>query len=314
MMPGREEWRTALASSLLSSLLNSLRIAWASLSSLFRRILGIPSSEQTAVLLPDELSDPQRSSRARVTPAPILCLMRHSKRLDANGHASIAEDAWPDRPVRPYDSPIADHELPRAAALQLRTRGFDSFDAIVSSPYRRCLQTAGILAQELGIRRLIIDNRLGEDLNAADRCWGAAGMAIGEYSYMSVEEAAQWALVDESGAGEGLVHVTWRRDAHSVLTQPDDLHARVRLLPRVCAEALRVCRGSALALLVVTHGDVINHFAPAFDWSPDVGRYRADECGWLVCHDFEPLEGYEGDTVPLEQVPRVLAAEGVSAM
>lgn len=266
------------------------------------------------MLLPDELSDPQRSSRARVTPAPILCLMRHSKRLDANGHASIAEDAWPDRPVRPYDSPIADHELPRAAALQLRTRGFDSFDAIVSSPYRRCLQTAGILAQELGIRRLIIDNRLGEDLNAADRCWGAAGMAIGEYSYMSAEEAAQWALVDESGAGEGLVHVTWRRDAHSVLTQPDDLHARVRLLPRVCAEALRVCRGSALALLVVTHGDVINGFAPAFDWSPDIGRYRAEECGWLVCHDFEPLEGYEGDTVPLELVPRVLAAEGMSAM
>jgi hypothetical protein len=139
-------------------------------------------------------------------------------------------------------------------------------------------------------------------------------MAIGEYSYMSAEEAAQWALVDESGAGEGLVHVTWRRDAHSVLTQPDDLHARVRLLPRVCAEALRVCRGSALALLVVTHGDVINGFAPAFDWSPDIGRYRAEECGWLVCHDFEPLEGYEGDTVPLEQVPRVLAAEGVSAM
>ena len=279
------------------------------------------------MLLPDELSDPQRSSRARVTPAPILCLMRHSKRLDANGHASIAEDAWPDRPIRPYDSPIADHELPRAAALQLRTRGFDSFDAIVSSPYRRCLQTAGILAQELGIRRLIIDNRLGEDLNAADRCWGAAGMAIGEYSYMSVEEAAQWALVDESGAGGGLVHVTWWRDAHPVLTQPDDVHARVRLLPRVCAEALtltllprvcaealRVCRGSALALLVVTHGDVINGFAPAFDWSPDIGRYRAEECGWLVCHDFEPLEGYEGDTVPLELLPRVLAAEGMSAM
>jgi hypothetical protein len=211
--------------------------------------------------------------------------------------------------------------------VQLRTRGFERFDAIVSSPYRRCLQTAGILAQELGIRRLIIDNRLGEDLNAADRCWGAAGMAIGESSYMSTEEAAKWALVDESGAGGGLVHVTWRRDAHQVLTQPDDVHARVRLLPRVCAEALtltllprvcaealRVCRGSTLALLVVTHGDVINHFAPAFDWSPDVGRYRADECGWLVCHDFEPLEGYEGDTVPLEQVPRVLAAEGVLAM
>ena len=92
----------ASASSLLSSLLSSLRIAWASLSRLFGRILGIPSSEQAAVLLPDEPSSPKRSSRARVTPAPILCLMRHSKRLDANGHASIAEDAWPDRPVWPY--------------------------------------------------------------------------------------------------------------------------------------------------------------------------------------------------------------------
>jgi broad specificity phosphatase PhoE len=36
--------------------------------------------------------------------------------------------------------------------------------AVVSSPYRRCLQTAAIVCRELGLGMLRVDNRLGEVL------------------------------------------------------------------------------------------------------------------------------------------------------
>ena len=44
---------------------------------------------------------------------PILALMRHSMRLDGEcDFASITDEQWHDRMSRPYDTPIADVELP----------------------------------------------------------------------------------------------------------------------------------------------------------------------------------------------------------
>ena len=49
--------------------------------------------------------------------------------------------AWEDREARPYDAPICDFELPAAQARKLS--GFE-FGRVVSSPFRRCLQTAAV--------------------------------------------------------------------------------------------------------------------------------------------------------------------------
>ena len=71
--------------------------------------------------------------------------------------------AWPDRLDRPYDPPICDVELPAEAAREILALSI-GVGAVVSSPYRRCLQTAAIVCRELGLGMLRVDNRLGEVL------------------------------------------------------------------------------------------------------------------------------------------------------
>ena len=81
-------------------------------------------------------------------------MIRHSARLD-----EVFGCTWSDRDTRPYDTPISDYDLPTRAASKLIA--YD-FQAVVSSPFRRCLQTAAIIANRLGLKVLFVDNRLGE--------------------------------------------------------------------------------------------------------------------------------------------------------
>ena len=81
-------------------------------------------------------------------------MIRHSARLD-----EVFGCTWSDRATRPYDTPISDYDLPTRAASKLIS--YD-FQAVVSSPFRRCLQTAAIVANRLGLKVLFVDNRLGE--------------------------------------------------------------------------------------------------------------------------------------------------------
>lgn len=114
----------------------------------------------------------------------LLCLFRHSRRLDTlsleRGDMEVtgrmpsqritlknvdSRDelgrVWPDWESRPYDSPICDRALLMDAVTGLFKY---RFSVIVSSPFRRCLETAGILARELNIDTVNVDNRLGEDM------------------------------------------------------------------------------------------------------------------------------------------------------
>ena len=81
-------------------------------------------------------------------------MIRHSARLD-----EVFGCTWSDHDTRPYDTPISDYDLPTRAASKLIS--YD-FQAVVSSPFRRCLQTAAIVANRLGLKVLFVDNRLGE--------------------------------------------------------------------------------------------------------------------------------------------------------
>ncbi|CAN0578515.1 unnamed protein product, partial [Ectocarpus sp. 12 AP-2014] len=56
---------------------------------------------------------------------------------------------WPDRALRPYDSPIVDTDLPARQAKALGRLGMGSQTVIICSPFRRCLQTAGVVARTL---------------------------------------------------------------------------------------------------------------------------------------------------------------------
>ena len=90
---------------------------------------------------------------------PEVCACLLDCLLDCCCETTTAQAAWHDKAVRPWDPPIVDWELPqRSAQLLQKFR----FSVIVSSPFRRCLQTAGIVARVLKIGTVYVDNRLGE--------------------------------------------------------------------------------------------------------------------------------------------------------
>ena len=101
--------------------------------------------------------------------------MRHSLRLDdtAESFAAITPAEWPDKMTRPYDSPISDHSLPVEAAQKLIKY---KVTRIVSSPFRRCIQTSALVARTLGVSRVEVDSRLGEHVDAVMRCFVKAGI------------------------------------------------------------------------------------------------------------------------------------------
>lgn len=130
-----------------------------------------------------------------------LAVMRHSARLDdaihehqrkaANALAGGGEDdvarpgmggarngdakqasgkstempPWPDRAWRPYDTPIVDFTLPALQAAALAGLGFGAETLIVCSPFRRCLQTAGVVARTLGVESVTVRLDVGERMD-----------------------------------------------------------------------------------------------------------------------------------------------------
>ena len=98
-------------------------------------------------------------------------VLRHAERLD-DLEPAVADEhvgekfAWPDRGARPYDTPISNFDKPWAAAALLKEFGFTR---VVSSPFRRCLQTAAVAAAELGIETVDVHKGIGEAMAKVKR-------------------------------------------------------------------------------------------------------------------------------------------------
>lgn len=128
------------------------------------------------------------SKRGRTQPEHPLAVMRHSARLDdaiherqrklgamaagsgsessENGEGDeLAAIPWPDRAIRPYDSPIVDTDLPARQAKELSRHGMGSETLILCSPFRRCLQTAGVVARTLGVASVTVHLEVGERMD-----------------------------------------------------------------------------------------------------------------------------------------------------
>lgn len=110
--------------------------------------------------------------KPKLQPGPRhIGVLRHAERVDvlepADAAALVGEEfAWPDQDARPYDTPISDFDHPRRAAEQLKAYGFTR---IVSSPFRRCLQTAAVVAAELGVKMVDVHKGVGEAMAQVKR-------------------------------------------------------------------------------------------------------------------------------------------------
>lgn len=105
----------------------------------------------------------QRQTQQMDGTPPFLVIMRHSARLDltSEGQIKMSEAQWTDREERPWDPPISDFNLPSNMA-EAELADLSDKLAIYSSPFRRCLQTAAVVASKLKKKCIRVHPGLGE--------------------------------------------------------------------------------------------------------------------------------------------------------
>jgi hypothetical protein len=79
----------------------------------------------------------------------------------------INKISWSDMESRPYDPPLLEYDLPLIRAKEFANEY--NITKIVSSPFRRCLQTAAIIAKHFRIPEIEINEKFGEERAAFSR-------------------------------------------------------------------------------------------------------------------------------------------------
>jgi broad specificity phosphatase PhoE len=221
--------------------------------------------------------------------------MRHSIRLDSKG-TDVDHSAWPDRNTRPWDTPISDYELPAAQALLLARFNVTH---VVTSPFRRCLQTAAAVCRALAVAddhssrtygasdtqtRITCSNELEVDLGLGEAMHAVRSIISG--SEMSSEERKKDLAMlspQDSLATVNAIHtpLSIKGLIHGA---PPNLKetlegTRDRLAHTAREIAMRYSSSDA-CVLCVTHGDLVGFAAALPD--PRVMAYCVPECSFVV--------------------------------
>ncbi|CAM9112706.1 unnamed protein product, partial [Scytosiphon promiscuus] len=290
---------------------------------------------------PDWFLDPPEgfapSKRGKAQPKYPLAVMRHSARLDdaiherqrklgamaASGRSSedVAEKGgndgskdlengddeleavpWPDRAQRPYDSPILDTDLPARQARELCRLGMNSQTLIVSSPFRRCLQTAGVVARTLGVAGVTVHLEVGERMDKVRREIAELALAHEEEcgrAFGSKQPVPCFSYLEEAdmrgalGAGVSLEQI--------VGEQPPEGESGVEAKQRFIATIAKV-REEKLCdrpVLVVAHGDTLD--AAGESLASQI-VFEADYCAWAL-FDLDTHCGYVTESYGIQMIP-----------
>lgn len=184
-----------------------------------------------------------------------------TKGLDNGAGDGLEAVLWPDRALRPYDSPIVDVDLPARQAKELSRHGMDSQTLILCSPFRRCLQTAGVVARTLGVAGVTVNLEVGERMDRVRREIAELTLALGEDSDATLDNsqpAPVFSYLEEKdmrealGAGVQLERI--------VGEQPPEEESGVEAKQRFIATIAKL-REEQLRegpVLVVAHGDTLD--------------------------------------------------------
>lgn len=183
------------------------------------------------------------------------------KGLDNGARDGLEAVLWPDRALRPYDSPIVDMDLPARQAKELSRHGMDSQTLILCSPFRRCLQTAGVVARTLGVAGVTVNLEVGERMDKVRKEIAELTLALGEDSNATLgnsQPAPVFSYLEENdmrealGAGVQLERI--------VGEQPPEEESGVEAKQRFIATIAKL-REEQLRegpVLVVAHGDTLD--------------------------------------------------------
>jgi len=211
---------------------------------------------------------------------PFFAVMRHSARLDMLGDGFEPPLPWDDKVERPWDCPIWDFELPARTAEALAPCGIT---VVYSSPFRRCLQTAGVVAASLGVRAVTVHAGVGEVMEAARSCTDEAAAAAqidsGGKAYL-LPKAACADLVRSASGGAAELAVPFF--APPDVPPWDETRAEsVQRLSGVLASLYAAHRAKGGSVVVVTHGDALAAAAEAI-CGGEVVLYEVAFCGAAV--------------------------------
>ncbi|CAN0564309.1 unnamed protein product, partial [Ectocarpus sp. 12 AP-2014] len=184
-----------------------------------------------------------------------------SKGLESGDGDKLAAVPWPDRALRPYDSPIVDTDLPARQAKALGQLGMGSQTVIICSPFRRCLQTAGVVARTLGVASVTVHLQVGERMDKVrkeivelalgneERSDGtlATKETVPAFSYL--EEADMRAAL---GAGVQLEGIVGEQPPE----EESGIEAKQRFIATIAKVREEQLRDSPV--LVVAHGDTLD--------------------------------------------------------
>ena len=129
----------------------------------------------------------------------VECVCESSKNQDDNNIQDWKED-------RPWDPPITDFDLPqrviRDAVGAWNDNIYTSGDACIvySSPFRRCLQTAAVVALALEKKHILVHPGLGEVMARARKCLSNEPQEEIENYLLSQDDSAK--MVEQASGGK----------------------------------------------------------------------------------------------------------------
>eukprot|EP00929_Paragymnodinium_shiwhaense_P044121 TRINITY_DN22633_c0_g1_i1.p1 TRINITY_DN22633_c0_g1~~TRINITY_DN22633_c0_g1_i1.p1 ORF type:complete len:186 (+),score=35.78 TRINITY_DN22633_c0_g1_i1:155-712(+) len=155
------------------------------------------------------------------------------------------------------------------------------FDTLVVSPFRRCLETAAILAKTLKVPRLRINVELGELRHSVRRdqksAWAAGERpADGKVSYLDAAESLR--LLQEHS--DGTISSVEAQEGEEPRPEEDHSEGLQRFMTALRQVAGRSSQENE-RILVVAHGDTVDAATRAF---ANKLVYSAKECCW-VCFE-----------------------------
>eukprot|EP00752_Nemacystus_decipiens_P005929 g5355.t1 len=290
-----------------------------------RASIGKDRGAQELDLILDSPEGVATSKRGKTQPEHPLAVMRHSSRLDdaiherqrklgataigsgsessENGEGDeLAAIPWTDRALRPYDSPIVDTELPARQAKELSRLGMGSETLILCSPFRRCLQTAGVVARTLGVAGVTVHLEVGERMDKvrkeiaelaltneqeSDGPLGSKGIPV--FSYLG-EEAMREAL----GAGVELERIVGERPSQ----EESGIEAKQRFIATIAKVREEKLRESPV--LVVAHGDTLD--AAGESLAAQI-VFEADYCAWALFELDSHCGGHVTESYGIQMIP-----------
>jgi broad specificity phosphatase PhoE len=251
---------TIVISCLAGALLITIVCWWASSHGWFSTISADSSDYQEMTELEETVSknaavSVKSAGRISVLSSPYyflnqtVAMVRHGDRLDH----TFEWEAHPHSKRWPNDTPLSEegHEHARAVGQSFKESG-KPFGMIISSPYLRCAQTAGRIAQVLAIP-VHFDLDMGEvfdDVSMVGDCTGIP-------QHKSAEELAEHLKPD-------FPDVEWVRDDSGQIKIEGMLQdfpesfdaARMRYCYKV-KKLLQKAAAELLSVIIVTHGDAL---------------------------------------------------------